>query len=113
MNDGLHELSARCSTGGVIVSVDQNFNAAMSAAKVKASMISLGIAPPDSVFQSAKTLATCEIYYYLSASIARDPGANDTAGTFLVELEPPAAVSAWDPGNVASLIYDLDEGGGC
>jgi len=113
VNNGLPELTARCSTGGVIVSVDQNFAAAMSAAKVKASMISLGIAPADSVFQSATTLATCEIYYYVSASIGADPGANDTAGTFLVELEPPADGSIWNPANVASLIYDLDESGGC
>jgi hypothetical protein len=113
VNDGLHELSARCSTGGVIVSVDQNFGVAMSAAQVKASLISLAIAPADSVFKSAQTFATCEIFFYVSASIAGDPGANDTAGTFLVELQPPASVSTWNPSNVASLIYDLDESGGC
>jgi len=113
VNNGLPELTARCSTGGVIVSVNQNFDTVMSAAKVKASMMSLGIAPADSVFLSATTMATCEIYYYVSASIAGDPGANDTAGSFLVELEPPAAVTGWDPANVASVIYDLDESGGC
>ena len=95
------------------MSVDQNFNAAKTAAQVKSSMISLGIAPADSVFQSAQPMATCEIYFYVSASIASDPGANDTAGTFLVELEPPADGSTWNPANVASLIYDLDESGGC
>src|SRR5438046_8598058 len=36
VNDRLPELTARCSPGGVIVSVDQNFHAAMSAAQVKA-----------------------------------------------------------------------------
>ena len=113
VNNGLPELTARCSTGGVIVSVDQNFDAAKTAAQVKASMMALGIAPADSVFQSAQTLATCEIYYYGSPSIASDPGANDNAGTFVVELEPPADGSTWNPANVASLIYDLDESGGC
>ena len=113
VNDGLHELSARCSAGGVIVSVSQNFSKAMSAAKVKASMVSLGIAPADSVFKSVQSLASCQILHYVSASIASDPGANDTAGTFLVELEPPPTVSGWNPANVASLIYDLDESGGC
>ena len=34
-------------------------------------------------------------------------------GTFLVELQNPATVPGWDPSNVASLIYDLDESGGC
>jgi len=113
VNDGLPELTARCSPGGVIVSVDQNFHAAMSAAQVKAAMMSLAIAPPDSMFKSAQALARCDLYYYVSASIGADPGANDTAGTFIVELEPPADGSAWNPANVASLIYDLDESGGC
>ena len=113
VNDGLHELSARCSTGGVVVFVQQNFDALTSAARVRASLISLGIAPADSVFKSARTMATCQILFYVSASIAADPGANDTAGTFLVELEPPPTVSGWNPAQVASLIYDLDEGGGC
>jgi hypothetical protein len=114
VNDGLHELSARCSTGGVIVSVDQNFSKTMSAAKVKASMIGLGIAPADSKLKLVQTIATCQLLFYMSASIASDPGANDTAGTFLVELQPPAAAGmTWTPNNVASLIYDLDEAGGC
>lgn len=112
-NAGLPELTARCSTGGVIVSVHQNLSGVMSDAQVKASLVSLGIAPADAALQSVKTLSTCEIFFYQSASIGSDPGANDTAGTFLVELEPPATVSSWDPSNVASLIYDLDESGGC
>jgi hypothetical protein len=112
-NNGLHELSARCSAGGVIVSVDQNLDRSISDAQVKASISSFGIAPADSKFQSAQTPGTCEIFFYTSVSIASDPGANDTAGTFLVELENPASVGGWDPTNVASLIYDLDESGGC
>ena len=96
------------------MSVDQNFGALMTAARVKASMISLGIAPSDSVLKSTQTMATCQLLFYVSASIASDPGANDTAGTFLVELEPPVSAGmTWTPARVASLIYDLDEMGGC
>src|SRR5439155_10289106 len=112
-NNGLHELSARCSAGGVIVSVDQNLDGSMSEAQVKTSLTSLGIAPTDAQFQSEKTPGARAILFYKSASIANDPGANDTAGTFLVELMNPATVPGWDPSNVASLIYDLDESGGC
>jgi hypothetical protein len=111
-NNGLPELTAFCSTGGVVVSVTQNFNQSMTDSQVKASLISPGIAPADSQFQSAKTLGACEIFYYQSALISSDPGANDTAGTFLVELQPPGS-SAWDPTNVTTLVYDLDESGGC
>jgi hypothetical protein len=111
-NDGLSQLSAFCSTGGVVVSVTQHLNQSVTDVQVKASLISLGIAPADSQFQSARTPGACEIFYYQSASIADDPGANDTAGTFLVELQPPGS-SAWDPTNVTTLVYDLDESGGC
>jgi hypothetical protein len=108
-NDGLHELSAFCSAGGVVVVVTQHLNQVMTDSQVKASFISLGIAPADSQFQSAKTVgATCEIFYYQSSAIAGDPGASDSAGTFLVELQPPGS-SAWDPTNVTTLVYDLDE----
>ncbi len=112
-NNGLHELSARCSAGGVIVSVDQHLSEPISDTDVKASIISLGIAPSDAQFQSARPPGTCEILDYSSASIAADPGANDTAGTFLVELTSPVSVGHWDPSNVGDLIYDLDESGGC
>jgi len=112
-NNGLHELSARCSAGGVIVSVDQNLSRPMSEAQVKTSITSLAIAPADAQFQSEKTPGACAILFYKSASIASDPGANDTAGTFLVELQNPASVAGWDPSHVVSLIYDLDESGGC
>jgi hypothetical protein len=61
---------------------------------------------------SSKPQATCELDYYTSGSIGNDPGANDTAGTFVVELQSPAT-TAWDPNNVTSLIYDLDTSGGC
>jgi hypothetical protein len=33
--------------------------------------------------------------------------------TVVVELEPPATVSTFDPNNVTTLIYDLDTSGGC
>lgn len=85
----------------------------MSDSEIKASLISLGIAPGDARFQSGKSPGACEIFYYRSDSIANDPGANDTAGTFLVELGSPTSVGHWDPSNVNSLIYDLDESGGC
>jgi hypothetical protein len=111
-NKGLAQLTAFCSTGGVVVSVTQNLNESISDSQAKASLISMGIAPADSQFQSAKTLGPCEIFYFQAASIGSDPGANDTAGTFLVELQPPGA-SAWDPNNVTTLVYDLDESGGC
>jgi len=111
--NGLHELSARCSGEGVIVSVDQHLDRPMTDSEIKASIISLGIAPSDAQFQSARPPGTCEILYYSSASIAVDPGANDTAGTFLVELTSPVSVGHWDPSNVGDLIYDLDESGGC
>jgi hypothetical protein len=110
-NNGLPEFTAFCTSGGVVVSVAQNLDRAMTDARVKASLISLGIAPADSKFQSAKTPGPCRIFYYVSASIASDPGANDTAGTFGVWLQPPG--STWDPSNVQTLIYDLDEEGGC
>jgi len=112
-NIGLPELSARCSAEGVIVSVDQHLDGSMSDSQVQASIISLGIAPSDAQFQSERPPGTCEILYYSSASIAADPGANDTAGTFLVELTSPVSVGHWDPSNVGDLIYDLDESGGC
>ena len=89
---GLPQLTARCSGGGVIDSVDQNLDQSMSDAQVKASLTKLGIAPADSQFQSAKTSRACEIFYYKSASIAGDPGANDTAGTFLIVLGSPVCV---------------------
>ncbi len=111
-NDGLHEFTASCSTSGVVVSVTQNFNQSMTDSQVTASLISLGIVPADSQFQSAQTRGACEIFYYQAASIGSDPGANDTAGTFLVELQPPGS-SAWDPANVTTLVYDVDESGGC
>ena len=85
----------------------------MSEAQVKTSLTSLGIAPPDAQVQSEKTPGPCALLFYKSASIASDAGANDVAGTFLVELQNPASVAGWDPTNVASLIYDLDESGGC
>jgi hypothetical protein len=111
-NDGLSQLSAFCSTGGVVVLVTQHLNQSVTDVEVKASLVSLGIAPADSQFQSAKTPGACEIFYYQSAAIASDSGANDSAGTFLVELQPPGS-SAWDPTNVTTLVYDLDESGGC
>lgn len=106
-------MTARCSAGGVILSVNQNVDQSMTDAQEKASLTSLGIAPGDSEFQSAKSPGSCEILYYTSATIASDPGANDTAGTFLVELGSPTSVGHWDPTNVANVIYDLDESGGC
>lgn len=85
----------------------------MSASGIKVSLTSLGIAPADAQFQSEKTPGVCAILFYKSASIASDPGANDTAGTFIVDLENPVSVPGWDPTNVTGLIYDLDESGGC
>ena len=112
-NDGLPAMTARCSNGGIIVSVDQNLAQSMSDTQVKTGLASLGIAPRDSQFQSAQTPGACEIFFYKSDLIARDPGANDMAGTFLVELGSPVNVGGWDATNVADLIYDLDESGGC
>jgi hypothetical protein len=110
-NDGLPELTASCTSGGVVVFVTQNLDQAMTDAQVKASLISMGIAPADAVFVKARTPGPCQILYYTSASIASDPGANDTAGTFGVWLQPPG--SNWDPTNVQSLIYALDTEGDC
>ena len=106
-NDGLHELTASCSSGGLVVLVAQRLNQPVTDSKAKASLIALGIAPADAQFQSAETPGACEILYYQSASLASDSGANDTAGTFRVELVPPGS-SAWDPTNVTTLFYDLD-----
>jgi hypothetical protein len=112
-NDGLSELIAFCYRSGVVVAVQENLPLAITEEQAKASVATLGIAPEDSQFQSAKTLASCELDYFMSASIASDAGANDTAGTFVVELEPPASVSAFDPKNVTTLLYALDTSGGC
>lgn len=111
-NDGLTELTASCSTNGLVVLVGQRLNQPMTETQAKASLVALGIAPADSQFQSAQTLGACEIFYYQSASIASDSGANDTAGTFRVELIPPGS-SAWDPTNVTAVYYDLDVTRGC
>jgi hypothetical protein len=111
-NDGLHELTASCSSSELVVLVEQRLNQPVTDSQAKASLISLGIAPADSQFQSAQTPGACEIFYYQSASIASDAGANDTAGTFRVELVPPGS-SAWDPTNVTALFYDLDVTRGC
>ena len=91
----------------------QNLDNATTAAKVRNTIASLSIAPDDSKLTSSRPQATCELDFYTSAAIAADPGANDTAGTFVVELQPPATTSGWDPNNVTSLIYDLDTSGGC
>jgi hypothetical protein len=112
-NDGLPALVASCYRSGVVVSVQQNLPLAITEEQAKASVPTLGIAPDDSQFQSAKELGLCELVYFMSASIANDPGANDTAGTFVVELQPPGTVSAFDPKNVTTMIYDLDTSGGC
>jgi hypothetical protein len=110
-NDGLAELTASCTTGGVVVFVAQSLHKAMSDAQIKASLISMGIAPADAVFVKARTPVPCKILYYTSASIASDAGANDTAGTFGVWLQPPT--SKWEPANVQTLIYALDTAGDC
>ena len=110
-NDGLPELTASCTAAGVVVFVTQSLSTAMSDAKVKASVLSFGIAPADSQFQKKQTLKPCELYFYKSASLAAAPGTNDTAGTFVVDLIPLG--TNWDPGNVQTLIYDLDTSGGC
>ena len=47
----------------------------------------------------------------LPAAVAGDAGANDTAGTFLVELIPPG--SKWEPANVQTLYYAFDTEGDC
>lgn len=112
-NAGLHQFTAFCYASGVVVAVQQNLPLVITGEQAKASIPTLGIAPEDSQLQSAKTLASCELDYFMSASIASDPGANDTAGTFVVELEPPANVSAFDPKNVTILLYALDTSGGC
>jgi hypothetical protein len=110
-NDGLAELTASCNTGGLVVFVTQNLDRPMTDAQVKASLISMGIAPPDAVFVKARTPGPCKILYYTSAAIAGDAGANDTAGTFLVELIPPG--SKWEPANVQTLYYALDTEDDC
>jgi hypothetical protein len=110
-NNGLPELTASCTTVGVVVFVTQELAEPMSDAKVKASVLSLGIAPADSQFQSIQTLKPCELFFYKSASLAAAPGTNDTVGTFVVDLIPPG--TDWDPANVQTLIYDLDTSGGC
>jgi hypothetical protein len=112
-NDGLSELIAFCYRSGVVVAVQQNLPLAITEEQAKASVPTLGIAPEDSQFQYAKTLTSCELEYFVSGSIASDPGANDTAGTFVVELEPPPTVSAFAPKNVTILLYAVDTSGGC
>jgi hypothetical protein len=111
-NDGLSHFTAFCYASGLVVSVTQNLDSEITAPHARSSIASLGIAPNDSMLTSSKPQATCELDYYTSASIGNDPGANDTAGTFVVELQSPAT-TAWDPNNVTSLIYDLDTSGGC
>ncbi len=110
-NDGLPELTASCTPGDVVVFVTQNLAQPMSDAQVKASVLSLGIAPSDSQFQSKQTLKPCELFLYKSASLGAAPGTNDTDGTFVVDLIPPG--TDWDPTNVQTLIYDLDTSSGC
>jgi len=110
-NNGLSELTASCTASGVVVFLTQNLAQPMSDTKVKASVLSLGIAPADSQFQSMQTLKPCELFFYKSASLVAAPGTNDPAGTFEVDLIPPG--TDWDPGNVQTLIYDLDTSGGC
>ena len=110
-NDGLPELTASCTTAGVVVFVTQELAEPMSDAKVKASVMALGVVPADSQFQSKKTLKPCELFFYKSASLAAAPGTNDTAGTFVVDLIPPG--TDWNPNNVQSLIYDLDTSPAC
>jgi len=110
-NDGLPELTASCTTAGVVVFVTQELAEPMSDAKVKASVTALGVVPADSQFQSKKTLKPCELFFFKSASLAAAPGTNDTAGTFVVDLIPPG--TDWNPNNVQSLIYDLDTSPAC
>ena len=112
-NQNLHHLTAFCYASGVVVSVTQNLDTPTTAQQARANIVALGIAPQDSKLTSSQPQATCELDYYKSAAISNDPGANDTAGTFVVELQPPATVKSWDPNNVTSLIYDLDTSGGC
>jgi hypothetical protein len=105
-NDGRHELTASCTAAGVVVFVSQNLSQPMTDAKVKASVLSLGIAPADSKFEKKLTLKPCELFFYRSASLGAAPGTNDEAGTFVVDLIPPG--SDWNAMDVESLIYDLE-----
>jgi hypothetical protein len=108
-NVGASEFSARCSTSGTIVSVNQALAKAAPAAAVKKAIKGYGILPPDSKLVTDTTPQPCEILIYRSPALAATPAAQDPAGTFVVEL----ASTAGDLKQTDSIIYDLDTTGGC
>lgn len=112
VNDLLPTFTARCSSGGTIVSVAQNLAVEAPAVAVKADLAGYGIMPPDATLVSDSTPTPCEILMYHSAAIAAVDDASDPAGTFLVELIPGSDAPG-DLSRVGSLIYDLDTTGGC
>jgi len=110
-NDGLHEFSARCSTLGIVVSVNQYLAKVASASAVKKALNGYGILPADAKLVSDTTPMPCEILMFKSASLAASANIQDPDGTFLVELQ--GSVEIPDLKHVDSLIYDLDTTGGC
>ena len=107
-NDGLPELSARCSDRGVIVAVIQYLANSMTEAQVKASLPSLGMVPRDSQLQSIQPRKACEELFFKSQSIAADSLAKDPTGTFLVSLQSPDSIGHWDATKVEWLAYELN-----